>query len=65
MKLNLAERLLVNNHARATVQMFYEGPLLRRLGGTVQGAPCLKSAAGEAQGLRSSFVTSARHMFAD
>jgi hypothetical protein len=33
MKLNLVEKLLVNNPARALVQRLYEGPLLRKLGG--------------------------------
>ena len=51
MKLNLAERLLVNNHARATVQMFYEGPLLRRLGGTVQGGTVLEIGCGRGAGI--------------
>ena len=33
MRLNVAERLLVNNFARRLVQRSYEGPLLRQLGG--------------------------------
>ena len=37
MKLNFAERLLVNNPVRALVQRWYEGPLLRRMGGAVEG----------------------------
>jgi len=51
MKLNLAERLLVNNHARAAVQMFYEGHLLRRLGGTVQGGTVLEIGCGRGAGI--------------
>jgi ubiquinone/menaquinone biosynthesis C-methylase UbiE len=51
MKLNLAERLLVNNLARAAVQMFYEGPLLRRLGGTVQGGSVLEIGCGRGAGI--------------
>jgi ubiquinone/menaquinone biosynthesis C-methylase UbiE len=51
MKLNPAERLLVNNLARAAVQMFYEGPLLRRLGGTVQGGSVLEIGCGRGAGI--------------
>ncbi len=51
MKLNRAERLLVNNHARALVQRFYEMPLLRRLGGTVEGGRALEVGCGRGVGL--------------
>jgi ubiquinone/menaquinone biosynthesis C-methylase UbiE len=51
MKLNLAERLLVNNHARALVQRFYEAPLLRRLGGTVQDGTVLEIGCGRGAGI--------------
>jgi len=51
MKLNFAEQLLVNNPVRAAVQMFYEGPLLRRLGGTVQGGTVLEVGCGRGTGI--------------
>lgn len=51
MKLNFAERLLVNNPARAMVQRFYEGPLLRRLGGPVEGARVLDVGSGRGVGM--------------
>lgn len=51
MKLNLAERLLVNNRVRAAVQTFYEGPLLRRLGGTVRGGTVLEVGCGRGAGV--------------
>jgi ubiquinone/menaquinone biosynthesis C-methylase UbiE len=50
MKLNLAERLLVNNPARAMVQRFYEGPLLRRIGGPVEGLRVLDVGSGRGVG---------------
>ncbi len=50
MKLNIAERLLVNNRVRAAVQKFYEGPLLRRLGGTVSGGTVLEIGCGKRRG---------------
>lgn len=46
MKLNSAERLLVNNPVRAAVQMVYGAPLLRRLGGTVRGSAALEAGCG-------------------
>lgn len=52
MKLNFAERLLVNNPARAMVQRFYEGPLLRRLGGPVEGARVLDVGCGRGVGMQ-------------
>lgn len=51
MKLNFAERLLVNNRVRAVVQRFYEGPLLRRLGGTVPGGTALEIGCGRGVGV--------------
>lgn len=51
MKLNFAEQLLVNNRVRAAVQMFYEGPLLRRLGGTVRGGTVLEVGCGRGTGI--------------
>jgi ubiquinone/menaquinone biosynthesis C-methylase UbiE len=51
-KLNLAESLLVNNPARAWIQRFYEGPLLRRLGGSLDGARVLEIGCGRGEGIR-------------
>ena len=51
MKLNRAERWLVNNGARALVQRFYEMPLLRRLGGTIEGGRVLEVGCGRGVGL--------------
>jgi ubiquinone/menaquinone biosynthesis C-methylase UbiE len=51
MKLNLAERLLVNNPAGAFVQRFYEGPLLRKLGGRLDGARVLDVGCGRGVGI--------------
>jgi ubiquinone/menaquinone biosynthesis C-methylase UbiE len=51
MKLNFAEQLLVNNRVRAAVQMFYEAPLLRRLGGTVPGGTVLELGCGRGAGI--------------
>jgi ubiquinone/menaquinone biosynthesis C-methylase UbiE len=51
MKLNKAERWLVNNPARAFAQRFYEMPLLRRLGGTVEGGRVLEVGCGRGVGL--------------
>ena len=50
MKLNFAERLLVNNYARALTQRFYEGPLLRTLGGSVKGLHVLDVGCGRGVG---------------
>ena len=51
MKLNAAERWLVNNPARALVQRFYEVPLLRRLGGTIESGRVLEVGCGRGVGL--------------
>ncbi|HEU5400131.1 MAG TPA: class I SAM-dependent methyltransferase [Terriglobales bacterium] len=51
MKLNLAERLLVNNPARGMVQRFYEGPLLRRIGGAVKRGVVLEIGCGRGTGI--------------
>lgn len=51
MKLNLAERLLVNNSVRTLVQRFYEGPLLRSLGGAVNGGMALEIGCGRGAGV--------------
>lgn len=52
MKLNLAERLLVNNPARALVQRFYEGPLLQKLGGRLDDARVLDVGCGRGVGVQ-------------
>lgn len=51
MKLNRAERGLVNNPARALAQRFYEMPLLCKLGGTVEGGRVLEVGCGRGVGL--------------
>lgn len=51
MKLNLVEQLLVNNGVRAAVQMFYEGPLLRKLGGTAPTGTVLEIGCGRGGGI--------------
>jgi ubiquinone/menaquinone biosynthesis C-methylase UbiE len=52
MKLNLVEKLLVNNPARALVQRFYEGPLLLKLGGRLDGARVLDVGCGRGVGIQ-------------
>jgi len=52
MKLNFAERLLVNNSARALVQRLYEGPLLRKLGGPIDGLRVLDVGCGRGVGVQ-------------
>ena len=51
MKLNTAERWLVNNPARALVQRFYEVPLLHRLGGSIPGGEVLEIGCGRGMAL--------------
>ena len=51
MKLNAAERWLVNNPARALVQRFYEVPLLQRLGGSIPGGHVLEIGCGRGRAL--------------
>jgi SAM-dependent methyltransferase len=51
LKLNTAERWLVNNPARALVQRFYEIPLLRGLGGSVERGCVLEVGCGRGVGL--------------
>jgi ubiquinone/menaquinone biosynthesis C-methylase UbiE len=51
MKLNAAERLLVNNGARALMQHFYEAPLLRHLGGPIAGCCVLEVGCGRGIGI--------------
>lgn len=52
MKLNLAETILVNNPVRALVQRLYEGPLLRQLGGRLDGARVMEIGCGRGNGAR-------------
>jgi ubiquinone/menaquinone biosynthesis C-methylase UbiE len=52
MKLNAVETLLVNNPMRALVQRLYEGPLLRKLGGSLDGASVLEVGCGRGTGAR-------------
>lgn len=52
MKLNLMERLLVNNPARELVQRYYEGPLLRKLGGRLDRARVLDVGCGRGVGVQ-------------
>ena len=52
MKLNLAEKLLVNNPVRALVQRFYEGPLLQKLGGRLDDARVLDVGCGRGVGMQ-------------
>jgi ubiquinone/menaquinone biosynthesis C-methylase UbiE len=51
MKLNFAEQLLVNNPVRAMVQRFYEGPLLRNMGGAAKGGAVLEIGCGRGVGI--------------
>ena len=51
MKLNVTERWLVNNPARALVQRFYEIPLLCRLGGSIENGRVLEVGCGRGAGL--------------
>jgi len=51
MRLNTAERWLINNSVRAWVQGHYEVPLLRRLGGRVEGGRVLEVGCGRGVGL--------------
>ena len=52
MNLNFAERLVVNSSARALVQRFYEGPLLRKLGGSIEGLRVLDVGCGRGVGVQ-------------
>ncbi len=51
MILNAAETILVNNPVRALVQRFYEGPLLRKLGGPLDGGRVLEIGCGRGSGI--------------
>lgn len=51
MKLNAIEKALMNNPVRAALQRHYEAPLLRRLGGTVEGGSVLEVGCGRGVGV--------------
>ena len=46
MKLDRAEKVLMNNPIRAAFQRWYEVPLLERLGGRVEGLDVLEIGSG-------------------
>jgi ubiquinone/menaquinone biosynthesis C-methylase UbiE len=50
LKLNFVEKALMNNPVRASVQRFYEAPLLERLGGRVDGDRVLEVGCGRGLG---------------
>lgn len=50
MKLNRVEKALMNNPLRAALQRWYEGPLLERLGGRVEGQRVLEIGCGRGVG---------------
>lgn len=52
MTLNTAETILVNNPIRSLIQRFYEAPLLRRLGGPLDGSRVLEIGCGRGEGIR-------------
>jgi ubiquinone/menaquinone biosynthesis C-methylase UbiE len=49
-KLNQVEKALMNNPVRSILQRFYEGPLLERLGGRVEGKRVLEVGCGRGVG---------------
>ncbi len=50
MRMNSIEKALMNNPVRAAIQRRYEAPLLKRLGGTVDGEHVLEIGCGQAVG---------------
>lgn len=50
MKLNAIEKALMNNPVRASMQRWYEAPLLERLGGRVEGKDALEIGCGRGVG---------------
>jgi ubiquinone/menaquinone biosynthesis C-methylase UbiE len=50
MKLNRFEKALMNNPIRASIQRWYEGPLLERLGGRTEGLRVLEVGCGRGVG---------------
>jgi ubiquinone/menaquinone biosynthesis C-methylase UbiE len=50
MKLNRFEKALMNNPIRASIQRWYEGPLLERLGGRTEGLCVLEVGCGRGVG---------------
>lgn len=66
MKLNWAEKTLMNNPVRAAVQRHYEAPLLERLGGRTDGCRVLEIGCGRGVGtqiIASRFGASEVHAF--
>jgi ubiquinone/menaquinone biosynthesis C-methylase UbiE len=51
MRLNVIEKMLLNNPARALVQIFYEAPLLVRLAGRLDGKRVLEIGCGRGVGI--------------
>jgi ubiquinone/menaquinone biosynthesis C-methylase UbiE len=51
MRLNVIEKMLLNNPARAMVQVFYEAPLLLRLAGRLEGKRALEIGCGRGIGI--------------
>ena len=65
MLMNRAETLLVNSWPRAMLQRYYEAPLLRRLGGRVEGGRVLEVGCGRGVGTELIFdVFGAQHVTA-
>ena len=55
MKMNRAEKILMNNPIRAAFQIWYEAPLLERLGGRTEGMHVLEVGCGRGVGTREIF----------
>jgi ubiquinone/menaquinone biosynthesis C-methylase UbiE len=51
MRLNVIEKMLLNNPARRMVQKFYEGPLLLRMAGRLDGKRALEIGCGQGFGM--------------
>jgi ubiquinone/menaquinone biosynthesis C-methylase UbiE len=51
MKLTRVEKALMNNPLRLALQRHYEGPLLERLGGRLQGKRVLEMGCGQGVGI--------------
>jgi cyclopropane fatty-acyl-phospholipid synthase-like methyltransferase len=51
MRLNIVEKMLVNNPAREMVQRFYEAPLLLRMAGRLDGKRVLEIGCGRGAGI--------------
>jgi ubiquinone/menaquinone biosynthesis C-methylase UbiE len=51
MRLNVIEKMLLNNPARRMVQKFYEGPVLLRMAGRLDGKRALEIGCGHGFGM--------------